>query len=629
MWVPVGPLSNQPAWQNRGSHPGLTVIGRLKAGVSLEQARAAMNAIAVRLEQQYPTNRSVRVQITPMLETYVRDVRRSLWVLLGAVGVVLLIACVNAANLLLARATLRQREMAVRAALGASRWRVTRQLLTESALLAVMGGALGLLLANWGVKLILAVSPDSIPRAGEINLDGRVLAFTLAVSLLTGIIFGLAPAIQTSRVDAQATLKETARNLTGGRRWLRHSLVITEIALTLVLLAGAGLLLRSFYRLQQSNLGFDAENTLSFRVNLPQEKYAGERQKINLFNQVMENLRSQPGVQDVAITSRAPLGGIGPWQTQFLPDGQALPESGQAPFMEVTVVSPGYFRALGITLLRGRCFTEQDIRPELREETLQGLTLRDRLLAGLKVMIVDEEFARRHWPNEDAVGKHVLFGLSPSAPVATVVGVVRRVKLGGATADSNLVQGYFPFLQVPVGAMTFTVKTAVEPEQLIAAARRQVMAADPEQPISQIVAFTQMRAAAVAPQRLNMLLLGLFAAIALLLALIGIYGVMSYAVTQRAHEIGIRMALGAQSGDVLKLMISEGMTLALAGALLGLGGALALTRLMKTLLFGVSPTDPLTFAAITLLLTVVSLLACWIPARRATKVDPITALRFE
>jgi len=629
IWVPVGPLSNQPAWQYRGAHPGLTAIGRLKAGVSLEQARAAMNAIAVRLEQQYATNRSVRVQITPMLETYVRDVRRALWVLLGAVGVVLLIACVNAANLLLARATLRQREIAVRAALGASRWRVTRQLLTESALLAVMGGALGLLLANWGIKLILAVSPDSIPRAGEINLDGRVLAFTLAVSLLTGIIFGLAPAIQTSRVDVQAMLKETARSLTGGRRWLRHGLVITEIALTLVLLAGAGLLLRSFYRLQHSNLGFVAERMLSFRVNLPQEKYTGEQQKINFFHQVMENLRSQPGVQDVAITSRAPLGGAGPWQQAFLPAGQALPESGQPPFMEATVVSPDYFRALAIPLLRGRYFTEQDVRPDLRKERLQGLTPAQRLLAGLKVMIVDEEFARRHWPNEDAIGKRVLFGMSPSAPVATVVGVVGRVKLDGPTVDSNLVQGYFPYLQVPVSAMTFTVKTAAEPDQLIAAARQQVLAADPEQPISQIGAFTQMRAAAVAPQRSNMLLLGLFAAVALALALVGIYGVMSYAVTQRAHEIGLRMALGAQRSDVLKLMIREGMTLALVGALLGLGGALALTRLMKTLLFGVSPTDPLTFAAITLLLTFVSLLACWIPARRATKFDPMTSLRSE
>jgi putative ABC transport system permease protein len=629
IWVPVGPLSNQPAWQNRGAHPGLTAIGRLKAGVSLEQARAAMNAIAVRLEQQYPTNRSVRVQITPMLETYVRDFRRALWVLLGAVGVVLLIACVNAANLLLARATLRQREIAVRAALGASRWRVTRQLLTESALLAVMGGALGLLLASWGIKLILAVSPDSIPRVGEINLDGRVLAFTLAVSLLTGIIFGLAPAIQASRVDVQAMLKETARSLTGGRRWLCHGLVITEIALTLVLLAGAGLLLRSFYSLQQSSLGFVAENTLSFRVNLPQEKYAEDQRKINFFHQVMENLRSQPGVQAVAITSRAPLSAVGQSQQAFLPAGHAMPESGQPPFMEATVVSPDYFRALAIPLLRGRYFTEQDVRPDLRKETLQGLTPTQGLLAGLKVMIVDEEFARRHWPNEDAIGKRVLFGLSPSAPVATVVGVVGRVKLDGPTADSNLVQGYFPFLQVPVGAMTFTVRTAVEPEQLIAAARRQVMAADPEQPISQIGVFTQMRAAAVAPQRLNMLLLGLFAAVALALALVGIYGVMSYAVTQRAHEIGLRMALGAQRSDVLKLMIREGMTLTLGGALLGLGGALVLTRLMKTLLFGVSPTDPLTFAAITLLLTLVSLLACWIPARRATKVDPMTALRFE
>src|SRR5262245_9049492 len=630
IWVPVGSLSNQPDWQARGRHPGLTAIGRLKAGTSLEQARTAMNNIAARLGQQYPdTNRDVRVEITPMLEMYVGSVRRALWILLGAVGLVLLIACVNVANLLLARATLRQRELAVRAALGASRWRVMRQLLTESALLAVMGGALGLLLANWGIKLILNISPDSIPRADEINLDGHVLAFTMVVSLLTGIIFGLAPGIKTSRVDVQAMLKETARSMTVGRRWLRHSLVIIEIALTLVLLAGAGLLLRSFYLLQQFNPGFVTEHVLSFRMNLPPEKYAGEQQRINFFHQVLENLRALPGAQGVAVGSRVPIDSTGMWQTQFLPVGQAMPKSGQVPSMEVAVVSPDYFRTLAIPLLRGRYFTEQDNRLDLREETLQGRTPFQRMVAGLKVIIVDEEFARRHWPNEEAIGKSVRFSNDSSGPFATVVGIVGRVKLNGLTRDPDLVQGYFPLLQVPSSGVTFTVKTAVEPEQLVAAARQQVFAIDREQPVSQIRTFTQMRDTAVAPQRLNLLLLGLFAAVAMLLALVGIYGVMSYGVTQRTHEIGLRMALGAQRSSVLRLVIKEGMTLAGTGVLLGLGGAAVLTRLMKTLLFSVSTTDPLTFAVVTLLLTSVAMLACFVPARRAMNVDPMVALRCD
>jgi putative ABC transport system permease protein len=589
-----------------------------------------MNTIAARLEQQYPnTNRSVGVQIVPMLERYVGAVRRGLWVLLGAVGLVLLIACVNVANLLLARAAVRQREMAVRIALGAGRWRLLRQLLTESAMLALAGAALGLPLAALGVKFILAISPNSIPRAGEINLDSRVLASTAAVSLLTGIIFGLAPAIQSGQVNMQERLKGTARAITGGRRRLRHGLVVTEIALTLVLLVGAGLLLRSFYRLQQASLGLVTERVLSFRVNLPQQKYAGDQQKISFVNQVMEKLRAQPGVGAVGVASRVPLRSSGMWQTQFLPDGQSLPESGQAPSMEVTVVSPDYFRALAIPLLRGRYFTEQDNRSDLREETLQGLTTAQRMMAGLKVMIVDEEFARRHWPNEDAVGKRVLFGLSPRAPVATVVGVVGRVKLNGLTANNSLPQGYFPFLQTPVSGVTFAVKTSLEPERLIDAARRQVSAVDSEQPISEIGSYAEMRSESVAPQRLNLLLLGLFAAVALLLAVVGVYGVLSYTVTQRTPEIGVRLALGAQRRDVLGLVVRQGLALLLIGVVIGLAVAFILTRVMAALLFEVSPTDPVIFVSVPLLLIVVALLACWIPAMRAAKVDPMAALRHD
>jgi len=629
MWVPVGQLSDQPSWQERGNHPGLRGVARLGAGVRLEQARVELDAIAAQLEQQYPdSNKHVRVRIIPLLENYVHDVRRALWVLLGAVGLVLLIACANVANLLLARAATRQREMAVRVALGASRWRVARQLLTESLLLAVVGGALGLLLAEWGVDLILAFGRDSIPRANEISLDGRVLAFTVAVSVLTGIIFGLAPALQSSRADVQEALKETSRSTTGGRHRLRQGLVVAEVALTLVLLVGAGLLIRSFYRLQQVNPGFVDEHVLSFSVSLPEQKYPDEHQWLNFYQQVIEKLRALPDVKGVSLASRVPMGG-NDWQSGFRVVGQPPPPPGQGPSMEVSIVSPDYFRTLGIPLLRGRYFTEQDNQSNLSEEKLRGLNQRQRLRAGLKTMIVDEEFARRHWPNEDPVGKRILWGQGPDDPPLTIVGVVGRVKLYKPNEPAGFVQGYFPFFEMPDNGMSFVVKTALEPEQIIAAARQQVQAVDADRPIYDLKTLTQLRAESIAPQRFNLLLLGLFAAVALVLAVVGIYGVMSYAVTQRTHEIGLRMALGAQTHDVLKLVVGQAMKLALVGVALGLMGAVALTRLMTNLLFGVSATDPATFAAIAVLLTLVALLACYLPARKATKVDPMVALRYE
>jgi predicted permease len=629
LWVPAGQLAAQPAWQQRGNHPGLRGIARLKAGVTLEQARADMDAIAARLEQQYPdSNKYVGVRIIPLLENYVSDVRRALWVLLGAVGLVLLIACANVANLMLARAAARQRELAVRVALGASRWRIVRQLLTESLLLALVGGALGLLLAQWGVDLILAFSADSLPRTDEIRLDNYVLSFTAAVAILTGIFFGLAPALQASRTDVQEALKETARGTTGGRHRLRQGLVVAEVALTLVLLIGAGLLIRSFYRLQQVNPGFVDENVLSFTISLPEQKYPDENQWLNFYQQVSERLRALPGVQTVSLTSRVPMGG-NDWQTGFRVAGQPPPPPGQGHSMEVTLAGPDYFRVMGIPLLRGRYFTEQDNRASLNEAQLRGLNQRQRIRVGLQTIIVDEEFARRHWPNEDPVGKQVLWGQGPNEPPLTVVGVVGRVKLYSPNEPAGFVQGYFPFLQLPDSGMSFIVKTTLDPEQLVTAARQQVQAVDPNQPIYDFKTLMQLRAESVAPQRLNLLLLGLFAAVALALAVVGIYGVMSYAVEQRTHEIGLRMALGAQTRDVLKLVVGQAMKLALLGVALGLLGAVALTGLMKNLLFGVTATDPLTFAGVALLLALVALLACWIPARRAAKVDPLIALRCE
>jgi putative ABC transport system permease protein len=617
IWTPVGQLSSSSDWQDRGIHR-LWGIARLKPGVTLEQARAEMNAIAVQLGQQYPGLKDDRVKIEPLLDFTVKDASAALWTLLGAVGLVLLIACANVANLLLARAATRQREMAVRAALGAGRWRIIRQLLAESVLLAMAGGALGWLVALWGAPLILAIGQDAIPRAKEISLDTGVLAFTAVVALLTGVLFGLAPAWQSSRVDVQSVLKDTTRNTTGGRGMLRQALVVMEVALTLALLIGAGLLLRSFYHLRQVNTGFTPARALSFRINLTDRKYDTKERQLAFYQSLHEKLRALPGVEDAAFASQFPLGGRN-WQTSFLIDGQPRPQ--RLPSMELTVVSPNYFRALGIPLLRGRYFTEQDNLEHLLGPEFSGKSVEERSNAAVNAIIVDEEFARRHWPNEDPIGKRV--------SGVTVVGVVARVKMERLGEEGGLVQAYIPLLQSPSNGGAVVIKTRLEPETMFAAARRQVLAIDPELPIYDVRSLTERLGNSLAPERLNLWLLGSFAVLALLLAVIGLYGVVSYAVTQRSNEIGIRMALGAQSRDVLKLVIGQGMKLVSGGVLIGLGGALALTRLMRTLLFGVSATDPLTFGLIAALLTGVALLACYLPARRATKVDPMIALRHE
>jgi putative ABC transport system permease protein len=629
MWVPVGQQSGQESWKSRGNHPGLYGVARLKAGVSIEQARDDMQRIAEGLEQQYPnSNQGNRVTVIPLIENYVRDIRDPLWVLLGAVGLVLLIACANVANLLLARATGRQKEIAVRVALGASRWRVIRQLLTESVLLSVVGGSLGLLLAQWGVSLILAISPNDIPRSREVNLDARVLAFTIAISVLTGLIFGIVPALQASRFDVHETLKEAGRGNTGRHHWVRNSLVIVEMATTLVLLVGAGLLIRSFYQLQQVNPGFSYDNLLSFSVSLPQKKYPDEQKQLAFYQQVVENLRALPGVKDVALSSGLPLGNNG-WQTSFRIEGQPEPEPGQTPLMEACLASPDYFKALSIPLREGRYFTEQDNRSHLTEEKTRGLTPDQINFMGLNKVIIDEEFARRYWPGESAIGKYLRFGSRERPVLVEIIGVVGRVKMDSLDGDSNRVQGYFPFLQTPSGGMTVVVKGTSDPTALVAAARSQILAVDSDQPIYQVRTMNEIRSESVASQRLNLTLLSIFAGVALILALVGIYGVMSYAVTQRTHEIGIRLALGAQTSNVMQMVIGNGMMMAGTGVVLGLGGAFLLTRWMSSMLFGIGAKDPLTFISVPLILLGVALLACFVPARRATKVDPMIALRYE
>jgi len=629
MWVPVGQLASEPGWQERGNHPGLYGVARLKPGATLEQADADMNNIAANLEKQYPdSNAGTRVSLRPLLEIFVVDVRRALWVIFGAVGFVLLIACANIANLLLARATARRKEMAIRTAVGASRWRIARQLLTESVLLSLIGGTIGLLLARWGIDLILYVSPDAIPRSREIGLDWTVLAFTLGISCLTGILFGLLPAIQAGEVDVHETLKESGRGMSG-RQWLRSSLVVVEVATTLVLLIGAGLMIRSFYFLQKVNPGFSYEHLTSFSVSLPQKKYATEEQRTSFYNRLLENIRALPGVESTAAASGLPLGNNG-WQASFVIEGQPLPPRDQTPLMEACLVTPDYFKAMNIPVLRGRVFTDRDDRSHLAGRDLSKLDENERAGAGVNAIVIDEEFAKRYWPNEDAVGKRLrMGGADPKAPVVEVVGVVGRVKMESLNQNSDRVQGYFAFNQLPLGGLTVIIKGASDPNQLISSVRGALREIDPDQPIYSPRTMNEIRAESVAGERLNLTLLSLFAGIALVLAIVGIYGVMSYSVTQRTYEIGIRMAIGARPLDVFKMILGHGMKLALIGVGVGLVGAFLLTRLMATMLFGVKPTDATTYGAISILLIGIAMLACYLPGRRATKVEPTISLRYE
>ena len=409
---------------------------------------------------------------------------------------------------------------------------------------------------------------------------------------------------------------------------LRSSLVVVEVATTLVLLIGAGLMIRSFYRLHQVNPGFSYDHLTSFAVSLPEKKYKNGAQQEDFYKLLLDNLRGLPGVEATAAASGLPLGNNG-WQTSFLIDGRPEPPRNQTPLMEACLVTPDYFQAMNIPLKRGRYFNDRDNRSHLEGKDLSKYNDDEKAMAGLSAIIIDEEFARRYWPNEEAVGKRIRKGHGDKSSVLTVVGVVGRVKMEGLSQDSNRVQGYFPFLQVPTGGMTVIVKGAADPNQLVSAIRQQVKQIDPDQPIYSIRTMDEIRSESVSGERLNLTLLSLFAGIALVLAMVGIYGVMSYSVTQRTHEIGIRMAIGAQPRDVFKMIIGHGMLLAGVGVVSGLVGAFALTRLMASMLFGVEPTDPVTFASIALLLTGVALLACYIPGRRATKVDPVVSLRYE
>src|SRR5712692_9122684 len=606
LYVPIAATSKEAG---RGNY-SFFAIGRLKPGVPIDQARAEMTTIERRLEQQYPDgNTGIGISLVPTQEQTVKEIRPALLVLLGAVAFLLLIACANIANLLLARAASRKKEIAIRTALGASRLRVLRLLLTESLMLSLAGGCLGLLLAAWGTAALMALAPDNIPRINEVGVDVRVFGFTLAVSLVTGIVFGLVPALHAAKPDLNEALKEGSRGSmasAAGKR-TRNVLVAIEVALSVVLLIGAGLMIKSFLRLQQMNLGFNPDNILAVSLTLSNSKYPEERQQAAIVQEELERLQSLTGEKSVGATTGLPLT-MNLNGSDFRIEGHPEPEAGKEMIINTRSVSPGYFQTLAIPLPKGRDFSDRDKSD------------------APKAAIINQDLARIYFPNEDPIGKRITF--DDGGSWISIVGVIGDVKQLGLDSSAKP-EVYFPYLQAAAPSMSLVIRTASNPLSLTAAVKNQIQLIDKDLPIDEAKTMRQLLAESASGRRFNMLLLTVFALVALVLAVVGIYGVMSYTVTQRTHEIGIRVAIGAQPSDVFRIVIGQGMTLAMIGVAFGLVGAFGLTRLMTTMLFGVEPTDPATFVSIPVLLTGVALLACYIPGRRATKVDPAVSLRYE
>lgn len=606
MWTPL--LLGSELQNQRGARI-LSAIARLKPGVTPVQAQAALEPIARELERQYQENQGYGVSVIPLSDQVVGRVKTALLIFFGAISFVLLIACTNVANLLLARSAGRQKEMAIRTALGCTRRRLIRQLLTESVVLAVAGGMAGLLVAYWGIGFLIVSFPDIVPRSTEVVIDAQVFGFAFLLSVLTGLLFGLIPALQTSKADLNETLKEGRRSTFEGRsrNRTRNLLVVSEVALALVLLIGSGLLLRSFVRLMSVQLGFNPENVVAMRVALPPSKYAQPHLRLAFFKQLSDRIQTLPGIQSVATTTNLPLGGTN-MSFRFMIEGRLAPST-EILLGQYHAVSPNYFHTMEIPLLQGRDFTEQDTAE------------------AQPVVIINETLAKRFFPGEDPIGKQLRITYGKPAP-RHIIGVIKDVKHKGLESDSQE-ELYVPYFQNPWAFMTVVARTNADLNNIAGPLKNEVWNIDRNQPIDSIKTVEQLIADSVSRPRFYARLFGLFAALAMILAAVGIYSVISYSVTQRTHEIGVRMALGAQQGDVLRLVVKQGLTLALVGVVIGLAASFVLTRLMSNLLFGVSVTDPITFLVVSVLFVSIALMASYIPARRAARVDPLVALRYE
>jgi putative ABC transport system permease protein len=608
IWWPMRLGPNRP----RGGQI-VNVIGRLKPGVTRRQAEAEFDLIAARLAEQYPGPYRIEAKtlIQPLRDEIVEGSQRTLLLLLAAVFLVLLIACVNVANLALARAAAREREIAVRLALGAGRARILRQLLIESLTLAAIGGLLGLLLAKLAINALVKLGPEQLTRLQMISLDWRILVFTILISLLTGLLFGTAPALQSLKLNLNESLKEGGRATSGGKRQsrTRGALVVTEVALALALLLGAGLLMRSFLKLQQTDPGFNPKGVLTMSLVLPGARYAYGEPQISFLQRLLEPVSALPGVRSAGVTSDLPWTGYQNVASGFTIEGKTFPPD-REPQAQYHFISADYMRTIGVPLLSGRWFNARDTRKSQ------------------PVILINQAMARKYWPGEDAVGKHITFLDSSFKDWTRIVGVIGDVKNYPSSAEAEPAY-YYPVTQEPYPEISLAIRTDRDPLSLVESVRREVLTLDREMPISEVRTMETVAAAAVEGRRFMLLLVGVFAVTALALAGIGIYGVTSYLVANRTHEIGLRMALGADSFDVLKLALRQGMAWALAGVGVGLTLAFAATRLMANLLYGIGATDPATFVAVPLFLIGVSFVACWIPARRATKVDPLQAIRNE
>ncbi len=612
LWVPWAMEPDQAS--GRGDHY-LAIVARLQPGVSIERANADLAAFAQRLQVEYPrTNEGLGFIAHSLHRDYAGDLRLPMLILFGAVGLVLLIACANVANLLLAQATTRRKEIAIRLALGARRWTIVRQMLVESLLLASGGGLLGVLGAFWGVEALTKFLPESLSKLQGVNIDARVLLFTLGVSVLTAIVFGGVPALLASRTTPGATLSDVARDMAGGNsgRHVRRLLVVSEVALAVVLLVSAGLLIRSFQLLRRVEPGFNPENALTMRMVLPFPKYAKQETRSAFYDEVLRQVKETPGVEAAGMITFMPLSFSG-MNFSFSVEGRTAPGDMNLPFALFRVVSPDYFRAMGIPLLRGRYFETRDSADTA------------------PVALINRRLAEQYWPGEDAIGKRLKVGPADSPNSwLTVVGVVGDVRQTGL--HEQKLEFYVPYMQERRSFMAprdLVVRTKADTSVIAAAVRKAVWSVDKDQPVSNVRTLNEVFSAAISQERFQALMLGLSAALALVLACVGLYGVISYSVVQRTHEIGVRMALGAQPVDVLRLVIRQGMTLTLAGLVVGILAGTFVTHVLTDMLFGVTPRDPLTFAGVPVLLLLVAFFACYIPARRATRIDPLIALHYE